>query len=124
VSDGSFETHANYSIKYGHVFIARVEWHGICEPSKQVKKNPGFVRVWLGRLGPGSTGSNRVFILDGFLFYLDRSSHPIDRVLSRPVKPVRIYNYALNTHLQPTGLQSLGGGIKSHIPWLKNKKYY
>jgi hypothetical protein len=38
VSDESFETHAKYSINYGNVFIARVEWHGICEPSRQVKK--------------------------------------------------------------------------------------
>jgi len=47
VSDGSFETQAKHSINYGHVFIARVEWHGICEPSSQVKKKtPGLVRVW------------------------------------------------------------------------------
>jgi hypothetical protein len=123
VSDGSFETHAKYSIKYGHVFIARVEWHGICEPSKQVKKkkqtrvSSGFGQVDRVLDRPArSTGSNRIFVLDSFLFYPDQSSHQVDRAPGRPVGLVRVYNYALNTHLQPTGLQSLGGRIRSHIP--------
>ena len=79
MSDESFETHAKYSIKYGHVFIARVEWHGICEPSKQVflKKKPSSSSVLVGSAG---SRIDQVFILDGFLFYPNRSSHSIDRV--------------------------------------------
>ena len=72
MSDGSFETHAK---KYGHVFIARVEW-SICEPSRQDKKK--------------KTRVGRVFALDSFLFYLDRSSYRVNWVLGQPVGPVRV----------------------------------
>ena len=91
---------------------------------KQTRVSFGFSQVSRVLDRPvRSTGSNQVFILDGFLFYPDQSSHRVDRAPGRPVGLIRVYNYALNTHLQPPSLQSLGGGIKSHIPWLKNKNF-
>ena len=109
MSDGSFETHAKYSINYWHVCIARVEWHGIYESSRQVKKKKtrvlsGFSRVnWVpGRL----TGSNQVFILNSFLFYLDRSSHRVTESWVNPPGRSGFNNYVKNKEMKGSGVWS------------------